>query len=387
MAMFFSHKNGSLTLILDVQSSIVRGTLVHDHPEHKPRIIFTHSVGIAYKPHARSGYLVKAALAAIEETVSETLRFISQVHSIKNPNHDLPRHINVVHYVLASPWVVSQAKTVVQTFKKETSITKAYILKLISEERAKMSGKSESDLHVIEEKVFDVRLNGYSVASWEGRATNQLEVSFVSSLAGGRMTSRFIGACEKAVGKKSVFFHSSLFLQHIAIQKVVPDRATYALVHVHGELTDIAIMHAHSCIFFGSYPFGVHTIVRTIARELKVSEQIADSTLNLISQGALDDTRTKKQRVIVDNMSNGWIGEFRKLLKINPAASGVPRHVIISARSHEDFFIDSFKRAYPQSTLEKLNLEQMTQLVDFDNHVEKLRLSALYVIAIHSMEK
>ncbi|MBP6858446.1 MAG: hypothetical protein KBC33_01290 [Candidatus Pacebacteria bacterium] len=385
--MFFSHPKSSLILILDVQSSIVRGTLVHMHATSKPHVVFTHSVGIAYKPHARSGYLVKAALAAVEENVAESLRFISQVHSIKNPTHNLPKHISAVHYVLSSPWVVSQAKTISQSFKKETSVTKADILKLVSEERAKMSQKDEHDIRVIEEKIFDVRLNGYSIASWESRATTQLEVSFVSSLAGGRMIERFIQACDRAVGKKSVMFHSSLFLQHVAIQKVVPDRASYALIHVHGELTDIAIMHAHSCIFFGSYPFGIHSIVRTIARELKVSEQTADSTLNLVTQKALDTAQSKKQASIVDNMSNGWIGEFRKLLKINPLACGIPHHVIISARSHEDFFMNSFKKAYPQSTLEVLDLDMMRAHVDFENTAEKLRLTGLYIIAIHSMEK
>ena len=385
--MFFSRPKSSLILILDVQSSIVRGTLVHMHAQSNPHVVFTHNVGIAYKPHARSGYLVKAALAAIEESVAESLRFISQAHSIKNALHDLPRHIAAVHYVLSSPWVVSQAKTLTQSFKKETAVTRAYILKLVAEERAKMSEKDQHDIRVIEEKIFDVRLNGYSVTSWESRKTTQLEVSFVSSLAGGRMVERFIQACDRAVGRKAVSFHSSLFLQHIAIQKVMPDRATYALVHVHGELTDVAIMHAHSCIFFGSYPFGVHSIVRTIAREMEVSEQTADSALNLVSQGALDTVRAKKQAAIVENMSNGWVGEFRKLLKINPSASGVPKHIVISARSHEDFFIDSFKRAYPQSTFEPLDFEKIHALVGFESSAERLRLTGLYTIAIHSMEK
>lgn len=384
---FSSKRKGTLALILDVQSSIVRGSLVHMHPEHKPRILFTHSVGIAYRPHARSGYLVKIALAAVRETISEALRFISHTHSVNNINTDLPRHISSVHYVLASPWVVSQAKTVTQTFKKQTSITRAYILKLIAEERARMNGKSDQHIRVIEEKVFDVRLNGYSVASWEGRNTMNLEVSFVSSFAGERMIDRFIEACEHIVSRRSVSFHSSLFLQHTAIQKVVPERGTYALIHAHGELTDVAIMHNDSCIFFGSYPFGVHTIVRTVARELHVSEQTADSAINLLDQGTLDTARTKKQVAVIEHMSDGWIGEFRKLLRTNPSSSGVPHHAIISARSHEDFFIKSFKKAYPQSTASRLELDQIAHHVEYGPATDKLRLTGLYTIAIHSMEK
>lgn len=385
--MFFSHKNGSLILILDVQSSIVRGTLVHMHPESKPRVLFTHNVGIAYKQHARSSYIVKAALEAISECVGESLRYLSQIHNIPKPEHGLPRDISAVHYVLSSPWVVSQAKTVAQTFDKETPVSKGYILKLVADERAKMSEKGGEDIRVIEEKVFDVRLNGYSVASWESRTTKNLEVSFLSSLAGGRMIERFIEACERAVGKSHVRFHSSLFLQHIGISKIMPDRASYALVHVHGELTDVALIHAHSCTFFGSFPFGIHTIIRTMARELKIDEQTADSTLTLSTQGSFDVARTKKEAAITENMSDGWIGEFRKLLKSNPASSGIPHHVVISARSHEDFFIQSFKKAYQQSTLEALDMQQITPLVDYENSAEKLRLTGLYIIAIHSMEK
>ncbi|MEK7641521.1 MAG: hypothetical protein AAB365_00840 [Patescibacteria group bacterium] len=385
--MFFSRKNGTLTLILDVQSSIIRGTLVHMRSEGKPHVLFTHDVGIAYKPHARSGYIVKAALAAISETIRETLRYISHLKGIVGPEHDIPHHISDVHYVLSSPWIVSQAKTISQSFKKETSITRSYILGLIAEERKKLSEKGVEDIRVIEEKIFDVRLNGYSVASWESRSTKDLEVSFVSSVAGTRMIERFVEACDHIVGKGDVKFHSSLFLQHIGLGKVIPERANYALIHIHGELTDVAIVHAHSCTFFGSFPFGVHTIIRTMARELKISEQTADSALALFTQGTLDATHTKKEGLVIENMSSGWVGEFRKLLKTNPASSGIPHHVIISARSHEDFFSQCLKKEYSQLTLESLDIQQITAQVDYESLAERLRLTGLYIVAIHSMEK
>ncbi|MDQ2932866.1 MAG: hypothetical protein M3Q80_00605 [bacterium] len=384
--MFFSHSKGELILILDVQSSIVRGTLVHSSEEHLPTILYTHNVPIAYKHHARSGYLVKMALKGVHEVINEVLKHIH----VRATTEEIPKKISKVHYVLSSPWVVSQAKILSVSFKKDTAINRPYILNLIAEERAKLisgqGGAETKDITIIEEKVFDVRLNGYSVASWDNQETKELEVSFVASLAGGRMVNRFVEACDHAVHRSKVQLHSSLFLQHVGIQTIISDRSSYALIHVHGELTDVAIIHAHSCTFFGSYPFGIHTVVRTLAREANISEQSADSVLNMTMQGNLDELHAQKEDAIIENMKKGWISEFKKILKTSTTPNNVPHHVIISGASHEDFFVKSFLEEYPQTSLELLSLDSITPHIAYDSHAERLRLTGLYVIAISSIK-
>lgn len=382
--MFLSSSQGELTLLIDVQSSIVRGSLVYLRQGAIPAVLYTRNVAIPYKPNGGSGYLIKTALRAVEEIVQAIrANLLSDV-----ADENMPKRISSIHYVLCSPWVVSQAKTISSNFKEDTAISRAYITGMIWEERAKMTASAADDTRVIEEKVFDVRLNGYSVASWESKHTRELGISFVVSIAGGRMIDRFIEATESLVRHKDhVHFHSSLFLQHLAIQKIVPDSSNYALIHVHGELTDVAMIHAHSCSFFGSYPFGIQNIVRAIAKETKTTEDTAESTLNMITKGEIDATRAKKESAVIENMKQGWIGEFRKLLKTSPTPEAVPGRVIISARTHEDFFVNSFKAAYPQSTPELLTIEEILPYVSYGTHAERLRLTGLYVMAIHSLLK
>jgi len=383
--MFFPQKKGSLILVLDVQSSIVRGTLVHiPQTTGKPLILFTRDAPIPYKQNARSGYLVKTALHAINQTIQDAL---VHLHARRDQHYDVPARIDAVHYVLSSPWIVSQAKTLSLNFDTHTVIDRARIQKIIADDRQGLISNTIEDVRVIEEKVFDVRLNGYSIPSWEGRTTDKLEVSFVTSVAGGRMIEHFIDACDAAVRKSHVFFHSSLFLQHIGICKIFPEHSSYLLIHAHGELTDVAIVHANACVFSGSYPFGIHSIVRTVAREMKTDIYTAESMLNMFSEDKLDPTHAAKEATIIKNMGDGWIGEFRKLLKSSSIPHAVPRHIIISAHSHEDFFMKNFSRAYPSNSLELLTIEQVTPSVTYDVHVDKERLTGLYVIAIHSMEK
>ena len=380
--MFFSSKKGELRLILDVQSSIVRGTLVLVRPEVAPHVIFTHSVVIPYKQDARSGYLVKMALEAIQEILAEAGAHARARAKVE----DVPRTFCEVHYVLASPWVVSQAKMLSFSFKDNTLISQTFIERLISDERNKMTTDSK-EIRVIEEKVFDVRMNGYSIVAWVGRRTKELEVSFVSSIAGSRMVERFIDVCSRSVGTKHVYFHSSLFLQHLGIQEVIRDHSSYALVHIHGELTDVAIVHANSCQFFGSYPLGVHTIVRTIARESGIDELSAESLLTTHISGNLDPHFGKKESTLIATLGESWTTEFKKLIETGSSIEKLPHHIIISAHSHESFFVDSFKLTYPQVTIDMLGMDEVAHRVTYDIHAKKLVLASLYILAIHTLEK
>lgn len=382
--MLFSGSHNELTLIIDVQSSIVRSSLVHMQGSTIPSVLYTHDVSIPFKQGGGSAYLIQMALKAVEEIVQVTRAYIQSESNAQ----DLPKHVGSVHFVLSSPWVVSQAKTLAMSFKEDTTISRAYVSGMIWEERAKMTSNAADDIRVIEEKVFDVRLNGYSVASWESRHTRELGISFVVSIAGGRMIDTFVESVESIVRHADhVQFHSSLFLQHLGIQKIVPDTAEYALIHIHGELTDVAIIHAHSCSFFGSYPFGVQHIIRAIAHEMDTTPDAAESTMNLVIKKDIDGQSALREVETTTRMQTMWTDEFKKLLKNSPTPESVPTRVIISARSHEDFFIQGFKRAYPQSMPEILDIEAVANRVNYAAHTERLRLTGLYVMAIHSLIK
>lgn len=382
--MFFSSSQGELILIIDVQSSVVRGSLVHRGTSDNPAILYTHNVPILYKVGNKSDYLIKMVIHATEEI---TRIMQANVKSEINSS-DLPRHISSVHYVLSSPWVVSQAKKISMSFKDDTAISRAYVTGIIWEERKKMSTNAANDISVIEEKVFDVRLNGYSVNSWESKHTRELEIAFIVSIAGSRMIDRFIKSCDSIISnRKHVFFHSSLFLQHVGIQKILPNLSSYALLHIHGELTDIAIIHAGECTFFGSYPYGYRTMIRKLSKKTNTTNDVAESTLNLIMSGDIDTAKFKKEVDAIEDMKQNWIGELSKLIKTNPTLETIPSRVIISASTYEDFFFSSFKSGYPQSSPESLSIENIQSHVSYGANTDHLRLTGVYVTAIHSLIK
>jgi hypothetical protein len=228
--MFFSNsKNGETVLILDIQSSIVRGSLVYIKEVGKPSVLFTYSVPVPFKRNTNSSYLIKTTMRAITETNDAILRFVYN----NNLSKDIPKKISEVHYVLSSPWIISQAKTVYTKFEKDKTITVNYLEDMIDQEIEKIDSSKKDEICIIEKKIFDVCLNGYSINNWKGKTTKELSTSFVISIAGKRTMERLTEACEHITSRRHVFFHSCLLLQHIGIHEVIPSRDNYTLVHVH----------------------------------------------------------------------------------------------------------------------------------------------------------
>jgi hypothetical protein len=145
-------------------------------------------------------------------------------------------------------------------------------------------------------------------------------------------------------------------------------------------------VNSHACTFFGSYPFGFRTLVRKVALGSKTDEQTADSLISLWSHKSLDESRQRASLSVLEDVSNGWVGELRKLLAQACEGSSLPHEVLISARMHEEFFIAAFADAYSQTIVEPLEKQQLAQDVSFAPSAEQRRSTSLYVGAIRSIQ-
>lgn len=383
MGLFSKKPERDLILVVDVQSSIVRFTLLGIMADELPNILLVHTVATPYKPHAGSGYLVKITIRAITQALNDILRALHA--GISSGRFVGVRHrISAVHYVLSSPWIVSQAKTLSMSFDHETRLTKEKISDTILKERLKMGGDS-ADLVAIEEKVFDVRLNGYSVSSWEGMTAKSADVSFVTSIASSKMIDRFKDVVKHHIGGHHIYFHSSLLLQNIGIQKIMPGSGAYTLIHVHGELTDVVVVNRHSCVFFGSFPLGVRGIIRKIAHAARTDEHTAESSLVLHLGKQFDMSHGKGLDGIINDVEKGWTSELSRLFAEGELADTLPVQTIISAHAHEGFFVRAFEKAYPGSKVRLLEMEEIEPFVKWSERTEKSVVPALSAVALHTI--
>lgn len=381
--MFSSNKvNHKIILILDVQSSIIRASLlVSGDPI--PKIIYTFTTESKKTDTADDSTLIKNTLLGINDAVQSALRFIRHEDNLGGYPH-IKRKIDSVHYILSSPWIVSEAKIISKQFEKDTEISRKYVFDLIDQDRKEIL-KSEEALQVIEQKIFDIKLNSYSVNEWEHKAARTVDVSFTISVASSKMVSFFIDQFKHIVHSNKIFFHSSLLLQYIGIEKVLEPGQNYCLIHVHGDQTDVSLIRRKSCIFFGSYPFGVRNFVQKLSTETDNGYQAADSLLSLYVGNKLDTSLNDKNISAITKIANEWLKQLKETLLAQRFEIKAPMSVIVTASSHDDCFVKVIKDGVPGVPVYVLLVDDLLSRVTFDHFAERGRLVALYAIAIHSL--
>ncbi len=375
-----------LIFLIEIQSSAVRGSLVLYREGGKPLVLFTAYAEMSIKPGSTSAYLVKTTLKAVTDTVDmlgRRHRSLLEEHAKDAEAVHIPKSVTSVHFVLSAPWIISQAKTVSFQLPKETTLTKAKVLEVIETERAKLSTE-ETQTQVVEEKIFEVRINGYPVAAWQNRLAKDIDISFVVSLSGANLTKRLRESCEHLVRKTHVHFHSALLLEAIGIGQTMPETGSFALVNVHGELTEVTAVRERRAVFFGSYPVGVDTVARKVAKAAKTDDKAADSLLSLLTSDSLDPTHGKPLQPLVAEIMQGWAVEFQKLSK-DALKEGFPAQVFIAARRHEELFIREFSKAMPRAQVTSFLMDRLLSYVEFDPYTEKRRAIGLLALAINSL--
>lgn len=350
-------------------------------PNETPHILWSSTTFIAFRPESGSAHMMQGAESGVKECMESSLRYISMARHEQSGKH-LPKKIHEIQYVLSSPWIVSQARTVSFSFPAAKTVTDHLIRTLLASERAK-TVSANTDLEVIEEKIFDVTLNGYQVHSWAGKETASLGVSHVIGLAGSKTVERLRNAALRLVPTKRIHFHSSLLLQHLAMREVMPNKKDYILAHIHGELTDIVAVKDRSCVFFGSYPFGIHSIIRHVAEAMKTDTHAADSFIGLYISHHLDAITERENAPAMEQATGVWIAGFTDLTTgIEGATTG---NIIVSTRTHRGLFVDALTKSFPKASIIEEDRDDVAKLAVFGTSTESNPLISLYAHAIHTV--
>ena len=388
--LFSNGKKDEVILILDVQSSLVRAALILEETGKKPYVLFIHNDAIPFQENSDSTLLIKATIEAVSRSIDEILRYLHTVGRANGPtlegSRQIPWKISAVHYVLSSPWILSEAKRIAVQFPQQKIITNGMVFEMVRNEREKLAADvdAKNKVTVVEEKIFNVELNGYPISNWHGKSAISLDVSFVTSISGIRTVDRFKDICRHVVRAHNIHFHSSLLLQHIGLSQIFPERESYAIVHVHSEITDVVLVDKRSCIFFGTYPFGTKSILRAVAGESGTDLRTADSSINLQSSGIIDK-KLDMNSSIVNKQYESWVDQLLKTVARAPIQFGPQLPIVVSAPERQNDFEQILKQKIPRSKVEALKIEEIITHATFDTTVDRLLMVGLYAIALGTL--
>src|ERR1035437_5225440 len=273
---FFAKKSPiSTELIFDIESDSVCATIFLYEANKAPRIVYNNSIAVARKANTDGAYLTRNMLKTLEEAAHDASAAM------------IAPHVDRIHVVLSSPWIISKLSCVEKKFEKETIIRQSVVSDLLEKERAASSKLfAVGDAAAIDAKIFEIKINGYPVVEYEGKHALAFEGTMVVSFASRKMLNEIKSRINRFFRAGDEIFHSSLILRYIALRSVLPHHTDYVWLQFHGELTDVLVVYQGACALSGSLPFGSDTLVRKFSSVTNASAATAASTLYLLDSGS-----------------------------------------------------------------------------------------------------
>lgn len=392
MPLFSNTTTEELSLLIDIQSGLVRGSLLSFKKNSSPHIIFVATRTIPQKEKTSSEQLTNLMLEAVRDIVELLgIEGVERAQSLGFKKRDLKD----VHYVLSSPWVMSESKTIHVVFDHETSVSEKLINTIVDKEKIHLKddfkqgleqGGGLEDLVCMEQKIFEIKLNGYRVEKYINRKTNLIDISFASTLCSGSLLERIHSYAQNTLHIRKHSFHSSLLLYFASLRLIVGNRDEFISIHVHSELTDIVVVKRSTCAYIASFPFGTTTLSRKVAEINKSSLTEADSTLSLLYGKKLEENEEYRVSKVIDPVLSLWHEQCLKCIEALGERTVIPKVVYLSSHDHYEVFKELLihRNSY---TFDILPFDEtlMTDLVVFEKTAEHNPLVSAYALALKDM--
>jgi hypothetical protein len=371
-SLFSNKKNGVLSIILDIQSGLVRGALISSKSNEPTRILSV----------VTKAYSGKTTIVNTDHLIKKNLKLVSEV--IEHLSRDARGHkISTITYMLSSPWIFSRLKTIKVNYTSETEITIKIVRDIVKNE---MKNDEKFDTKLIEQNIFEIKLNGYPTADFEGRRAHMLELSLSTSFSSTAFLDKVKTAVSKHLFIKHHEFHSALLMQYTAIREILKDKHEYIYIHTHNELTDMIIIKDGLCKHIASFPFGVQTMLRKVAVATKSSIESSDSLLALYQGNKLSDEVKAKTKEILDPLLREWAQGCTKTFAEIFDFTSIPRSIYLSSHSHFELFKEAIatQDMFSFEVISHDTIDTNNSIV-FGKDVTQSNMMTLYAFAYQNM--
>ena len=349
MGFLFTSKKEKIVAIFDIGSGSVGGAIVRiPFDENKiPSIIKSVRSDIKSRQDSNSDLLVKDMLTAISQTAN----------SLYEKKIGAPEEI---FCVLASPWYISETRTIKTARESSFIFTKRLANDLIQKEiinlnnlyKDKYNG-SNSQSEVIEQNTMAVSLNGYMIDDPLGKRCKSFEMDMFISLAPKKYLDLIRETISKTYHHKEIRFSSFSLATYFAVRDKYMNQDSYLIIDVSGEITDVGIVTKGVLRSVLSFPFGKRTFFKNVCTKLDIEQRDAEELFKLYNSGNLSLEFKKKVTPVFKEIENAWGEAFRNCVIILPRTLLLPSTIFLTADDDvKNWFADILRsEEYVESTL------------------------------------
>lgn len=331
------NQENKLVAIFDIGSDSVGGAFVRIPTEdHKiPTIIKSVRIEFPFREEVNFNMFMKDMLIALSQTAEALYK-----DKLGTPEK--------IYCTLASPWYLSEMRTIKMTRDNAFVFTNKIVDELLEKEITSLNdaykdkyGGIRSNSELIENHISGVSLNGYIVSDPIGKKSKSIEMNMIISISPKVCLDKIRDSLSKTFSHSKVQFSSFVVSSYLAIRDRYVNSDSYLLLDIGGEVTDVAIISKGVLKSSLSFPFGKKEFFNYICTKLDVELRDAKELFKLFSSNTLAVRRRNKVTPLFKSIASSWSEAFRQCISTLPHTLILPGTIFFTADNDiQDWFTD-----------------------------------------------
>ena len=256
-------------------------------------------------------------------------------NSLYNKKGGIPDEIVCV---FASPWYLSETRTVKIAQEKSFTFTGRLASELIEKEILSLTqlyknkyGALDSIPEMIEQHTMAVSLNGYAVNNPLDKKCKFLEMNMIISLAPKLCLDKIRETLSRTFHHININFSSFTVDTYLAVRNKYIVLDSYLLLDIRGEITDVGIVTKGVLKSVLSFPFGKQTFFKYMCTKLELELRDAQELFKLYNDNNLSAPFDEKIAPLFKSIENSWGEAFRQCISILPRTLVLPGTIFLTA--------------------------------------------------------
>ncbi len=332
----------SYSLVFNIGSGSISGGIIK----------FTEKAGVdmVYYQKESIPFQLEISIPKHLELMKSTLDILAnkiQSEGLKKLNLNTGKNIRIskVFYAFSSPWSISQTKTIRIKESKPFKVTDIYLNHIIEEQEKQFQTDIAKNGKIIENKIIQVKINDYVINDFNNKLAKNLELSVFLTVVPEEILQIVDDAVSKTFHLKDIYCHSSALATFSVIRNLFPQKEDFISIDISEEITDISVIKDNIITSNVSIPFGRNHFIRELSIVLNVSEEIADSMVNMHNTKDNDELAAMKLSVAMDKAAVNWFTKILSVLDSLKEKIYVPESIFLIANNDlANFLKDKLER-------------------------------------------
>jgi hypothetical protein len=387
---FGKKRNITVAVIFDIGSASVGAALTLIRPDKKPHVVYHTRRYMVFQNEFDFDRFLASMLGALAHAARDVER-----HGLTRLTfpEGVSRRVDHILCSYASPWYLSEARSLTMRKEKPFVLTREVIHDLIAKQEAVLEkegkehygGALDGHLDVIEKSVTGIKLNGYAVPDPYGRRATAAQFMLTVAAMPRELKRRVEDAIGRIFHLERITHHSFPVVGCAVAARYLKAPEVFLFIDVSGEVTDVALVTEDGLVELVSFPNGTHHLLRELTKTLGISSDEARSLLALYRAGAAGNNVRQGLERALSAAQSAWLENFARALGTWSAEMPLPGDVLLAASEWAGDVFGSFASGIPQAKGAVVRIIDASLLEPYVTFREKtdfdpfLGLAALYL--------